>query len=259
MTVKDGRLGGFGRLAWLLANLLGGVVPSALFFAWVERNCSLPYLPIEWGWPWLTLATERVVPRTLWNAGLILAFGALHTALAQPSVHRLIERVLPPQATRSLYLVATGVSLLGVMGCWQHTGLVLWVLPWPPIALAAVSAALYLGLFGTALWSMRRLDGAEFLGFRQLYLKRSQIDRSEGTPVLIRSGWYGRVRHPIYLLTLLAFAMGPFMTLDRATVFLASAAYLAVAIPIEERKLILLFGDAYRRYRREVPAILPRF
>ena len=33
--------------------------------------------------------------------------------------------------------------------------------------------------------------------------------------------------------------------------------YLPIGIALEERKLIAAFGEEYRRYRREVPALIP--
>jgi protein-S-isoprenylcysteine O-methyltransferase Ste14 len=35
--------------------------------------------------------------------------------------------------------------------------------------------------------------------------------------------------------------------------------YLPIGIHLEERKLIATFGEAYRRYRGEVPALWPRW
>jgi protein-S-isoprenylcysteine O-methyltransferase Ste14 len=53
------------------------------------------------------------------------------------------------------------------------------------------------------------------------------------------------------------FLLGPTLSLDRLTLFAAAAAYLSVGIPVEERKLIRLFGEDYVAYRRRVPALLP--
>ena len=60
------------------------------------------------------------------------------------------------------------------------------------------------------------------------------------------------------VVTLLAFAVAPMMTLDRALLTAAVCAYLVIAIPIEERKLVAIFGKAYLDYRKRVPAVIPR-
>ncbi len=77
---------------------------------------------------------------------------------------------------------------------------------------------------------------------------------------LIRSGPYRFVRHPIYTGLLLAFfgsgviALGEWRGL--AALALLTAAFLR-KIQIEERFMLEQFGDAYVRYRREVPALIP--
>ena len=42
------------------------------------------------------------------------------------------------------------------------------------------------------------------------------------------------------------------MTMTRLTFAVVSSAYLGFAIPFEERGLIRVFGDDYRRYQRQV-------
>ena len=42
------------------------------------------------------------------------------------------------------------------------------------------------------------------------------------------------------------------MTMTRLTFAVVSTAYLGMAIPLEERGLIRVFGDDYRRYQRQV-------
>jgi protein-S-isoprenylcysteine O-methyltransferase Ste14 len=76
---------------------------------------------------------------------------------------------------------------------------------------------------------------------------------------LIERGPYGYVRHPIYTGLLLAFA-GTALARDEWRGVLAVAiVYIALwrKLRLEERWMIDNFGDAYRRFRAEVPALIP--
>jgi len=76
---------------------------------------------------------------------------------------------------------------------------------------------------------------------------------------LIRSGPYRLVRHPIYTGLLLAL-VGSAVARDEWRAVLAVAiAWLALwrKLQIEEGWMIEQFGDAYLRYRAEVPALIP--
>jgi protein-S-isoprenylcysteine O-methyltransferase Ste14 len=77
---------------------------------------------------------------------------------------------------------------------------------------------------------------------------------------LIRAGWYSRMRHPLYAGLLLIF-FGYFFVAGTysAMVHLACLiAYLPIGIYFEEKNLIAEFGDAYKKYKEEVPAIFPK-
>ena len=60
---------------WLTLSLALGFIPSVGFYAWIERNCTLPILPLQLGWPWVDGALWPVPMKLLWNAGLFAAFG----------------------------------------------------------------------------------------------------------------------------------------------------------------------------------------
>ncbi len=77
---------------------------------------------------------------------------------------------------------------------------------------------------------------------------------------LVRAGPYARVRHPIYAGMLLALAGTAIAVATPAALagLALMAAGFALRIRREETLLLGLFGEAYRAYRAEVPALLPR-
>jgi protein-S-isoprenylcysteine O-methyltransferase Ste14 len=63
---------------------------------------------------------------------------------------------------------------------------------------------------------------------------------------------YGWVRHPVYFGWVLFVFATPRMTTDRLVFATISTAYLAMAVPFEERSLVEAFGDRYRMYASRV-------
>jgi len=76
---------------------------------------------------------------------------------------------------------------------------------------------------------------------------------------LVTGGVYGRIRHPRYTVLFVG-SLGNFL-LTGAPLLLAAAAVTIglslLVVHFEERELTDYFGDAYRRYRRTVPAFFP--
>ncbi len=80
------------------------------------------------------------------------------------------------------------------------------------------------------------------------------------TPVVIKEGIYGIVRHPIYLSEILFY-----LSLSAFIISLAALALWIVAVwflyyisRFEEKLLLDRFGDDYRQYMKDVPMYFPR-
>ncbi|MEE8393142.1 MAG: isoprenylcysteine carboxylmethyltransferase family protein [Rhodospirillales bacterium] len=105
------------------------------------------------------------------------------------------------------------------------------------------------------IWGCKGYDWGLFAGFKQIRDRRLGLNEAETEP-LVMAGLHRYVRHPIYsgvFLILWGWADG-----ERA---LATAVwgsvYLLVGTCFEERKLLDLYGQAYRDYRQRVPAFIP--
>jgi methanethiol S-methyltransferase len=95
--------------------------------------------------------------------------------------------------------------------------------------------------------------------FRE-YSLISFIGVGEDSNQFNRSGILSKIRHPIYSGTILV-VIG-FLLFNPTVASLVSTccifAYLPIGIYLEEKKLILQFGDEYRSYIKEVPALIPK-
>ena len=118
----------------------------------------------------------------------------------------------------------------------------------------AADSGLLLALAGFV-WSLRYYDTRIFLGLHQWC--HGTKDPGEPGPLCL-SPLHRYVRHPWYALGLLIV-----WTRDIDWAWLASAllitGYFVAGSRLEEQKLLIQYGEAYRRYRRRVPAFLPWF
>ena len=65
------------------------------------------------------------------------------------------------------------------------------------------------------------------------------------------------MRHPLYLGLLLAFWATPTMTFGHLLFAIANTGYILLGLSLEERDLLAVFGDQYRRYREQVSMLVP--
>ena len=78
---------------------------------------------------------------------------------------------------------------------------------------------------------------------------------------LVTNGVYKYVRHPLYIVTFIfiwsAFVFLPWLSSLICVVIVTS--YTVLAIPREEKKLEMEYGDAYVEYKKKIPKLFPRF
>ena len=111
---------------------------------------------------------------------------------------------------------------------------------YPVVVLVRLGA---IGMFG---YAMLQIDVLEFIG-----IKRQKKN------VLITGGAYGIVRHPLYTAGILLLVTQMKMTLLDLTAVLLVTGYLLIGAFIEERRLLSVFGDEYRKYQEQVPMFIP--
>ena len=109
-------------------------------------------------------------------------------------------------------------------------------------------------------------DYLEFLGFKQAYRGILVIFGGAGgltklklfgTDRLVVSGVYHWVRHPMLVGGLLfLLTSGP--SLNNLVYSVMYTAYMVIGGHFEERRMIKIFGEDYRRYQRRVGAYFPR-
>ena len=101
----------------------------------------------------------------------------------------------------------------------------------------------------------QRYSFSQFAGIRQI---REGINHNliNKTGKLSSSGILGAVRHPFYA-GLFPFIWARDLDITFFIVNIILSAYLIIGTILEERKLVLEFGDAYREYQQKVSMLFP--
>jgi protein-S-isoprenylcysteine O-methyltransferase Ste14 len=98
-------------------------------------------------------------------------------------------------------------------------------------------------------------DSLSFFGIRQIlnFKKLKTINPSEE---IKNNGLLAVTRHPMYLALIIYLWSQTFRVAD-IVVNIVLTIYVIIGTVLEEKKLVLEFGDAYRKYQREVPMLVP--
>lgn len=183
---------------------------------------------------------------------LIAAFGAQHSVMARQGFKRVWTRIVPPPLERSVYVLASSLLLMLMFVGWRPMPTELW-------RIEGAFAVILWGLFGLGwgivLLSTFLINHFELFGLSQVI--RHMVNRDTAAPVFYTPLLYRLVRHPLYLGFLMAFWITPVMTLGHAVLAAGMTVYILIAIGYEERDLVAVFGETYRRYQQRVGMLLP--
>jgi protein-S-isoprenylcysteine O-methyltransferase Ste14 len=187
---------------------------------------------------------------------LWIAYCTAHSALISVTVTDFLKRTLGDKYRfyRLLFNTFSVITLVPLLrythsARWKTESLFAWEGHLRIVQCFLIAVAAILVLAGA-----RRYSILQFLGIRQI-LQRSGGAMTESGEVDSR-GVLSVVRHPWYVAVfILLWAKD--LNLAGITVNLVLSAYLVIGTFLEERKLVLEFGDKYKDYQRRVSMFIP--
>ncbi|HYE55757.1 MAG TPA: hypothetical protein VD996_12980 [Chitinophagaceae bacterium] len=187
------------------------------------------------------------------NAALLLLFAVQHSVMARPSFKAWWTRIIPPHLERSTYVLLASLCLMLLMWQWQPIGGVIWSVEDETVKTLLLVTYLFGWLIVFS--STFLINHFDLFGLRQVWLYATG---KEYTYLPFRTPlFYKIVRHPLYLGFVIAFWSTPVMTIAHLLFASLTTLYILVAIQLEERDLMTVYGTKYSAYKKWVPMILP--
>jgi protein-S-isoprenylcysteine O-methyltransferase Ste14 len=197
--------------------------------------------------------TGSIAQALVVNLLLMSLFAVQHSVMARKGFKQWWTRFVPKSIERSTYVLLSSLVLLLLFWQWRPLPAVVWQVEDRQLAmiLTAVSHIGWLIVFTSTFL----INHFELFGLHQV--ANNLTGRPMPAPRFRVPLLYGFVRHPLYLGFIIAFWAAPTMTVGHLLFAAVTTAYILVAIQLEERDLVDLFGDDYRRYRKRVSMLFP--
>jgi len=203
-----------------------------------------------------TIDSGSVVPMTealIVNILLMSLFAVQHSVMARRQFKQWWTQFVPKSIERSTYVLLASLALVLLFWQWRPIPTVVWQINDPQIAMA-ITGLSFVGWL-IVLTSTFLINHFELFGVHQV--ANNLAGRPMPGPRFRTPLYYQFVRHPIYLGFIIAFWAAPAMTIGHLLFAAVTTAYIIVGILLEERDLIDIFGDDYRRYKDRVSMLVP--
>ena len=102
--------------------------------------------------------------------------------------------------------------------------------------------------------SLNQTDIWDLTGIRRLFRPEK-----EEPQVLVISGMYYWVRHPLYVCVLLFVWLMPLVTWNILAFNIGITVIITIGVLAEEKRLLKRFGEEYADYQKRVPMLFPGF
>jgi protein-S-isoprenylcysteine O-methyltransferase Ste14 len=198
------------------------------------------------------MTSEYLLLGLLWAA-----YCAVHSALISISVTSWFKTVLAGSYRyyRLFFNIFSIITLMPLVK-YSHSArfnsetLFAWSRLWGIVRYSLVGLGVVLVVAGARHYSM-----LQFLGIHQIR-KESARSAMTGSGNFDDTGVLGLIRHPWYVAVFILLWTSD-LNAAAITVNLVLSAYLIVGTLLEERKLVIEFGEEYRRYQERVSMFIP--
>ncbi len=187
------------------------------------------------------------------NILLMSLFAVQHSVMARRQFKEWWTQYVPKSMERSTYVLFASLALVLLLWQWRPMPAVVWQIDNPAIAMTVTGISLLGWLI--VLTSTFLINHFELFGLHQI--TNNLTGRPMPAPRFRTPLFYKFVRHPIYLGFIVAFWAAATMTVGHLLFAAVTTAYIMVGILLEERDLVDIFGDDYRRYRDRVSMLVP--
>jgi len=232
--------------------LLYGLVSYALFF--VTFLYALGF--VEGLVVPKTIDTGRVssvAEALIVNFLLMTLFAVQHSLMARKQFKQWWTQYVPKPVERSTYVLFASLTLILLFWQWRPMPEILWHIEESEMTMT-ITAVSFVGWL-MVLSSTFLINHFELFGLHQVANNLTGLESP--APRFRTPLYYKFVRHPIYLGFVIAFWAAPTMSAGHLLFAAVTTAYIFVGIFLEERDLVEMFGDEYRRYKQRVSMLLP--